>query len=171
MKPQRRVLYPHMTNISVTHRPVTYSARVKSGGPPGAGGPTSKRYNSGTRVRGQMGELGASCLTPWVAPPYHLTGTHSAIQCAPAPELARANTMTAVRLQRYSAKSTTVASAAGVNLNSLHLGPSPRPLTVAGRFHAAQRLPASRGTTDTPVSDSRKPKGRRAWVGFRRGAE
>ena len=42
--------------------------------------------------------------------------------------------MTAVAVQRYSAKSTTVASAAGVNLNSLHLGPSPRPLTVAGRF-------------------------------------
>ena len=81
-----------------------------------------------------MGELGASCLTPWVAPPYHQTGTHNATPVRTRPGTCASKHHDGSRIQRYSAKSTTVASAAGVNLNSLHLGPSPRPLTVAGRF-------------------------------------
>jgi hypothetical protein len=99
--------YPPMTDISVTHSPVTYSARLGSGGPPGAGGPTIEVINSGTRVRG--------------------------------------------------------APIGGLRLAAQHHGS--RPLSshgdaVTGRFHAAQRRPANRCTTHTPLSDSHRPKGR-----------
>ena len=61
--------YPHMTNISVTHRPVTYSARLKAAVHREQAARPSKRSTPVPECAGTIGELGVSCLTPWVAPP------------------------------------------------------------------------------------------------------
>ena len=65
------------------------------------------------------------------------------------------------------------AGTGGLRLAAQHHGSVAPPIASRGRgdgrFHTAQRLPAHPCTTDAPLSDSHRPKARRA--GLRRGVE